>query len=276
MAAVEFAQAHQPAQDVREVAAEDAPVGVDFIDHNIPEVLKQLYPLGMVRQDAGMQHVRIGYHDMPRLADGFPRSCRCVPVVGVGLDVDPHLLDHVVQLADLVGGKRLGREQVQRPGIRILQDGGQNRQVVAHGFAGSRRRNDRHIFPAGDCLQAFRLVGVQLMDSAAGKRRLQPLIHRGRERHGPGFAGRDHLPPGYILHEHIVPPELVSQLRYVHPPASFYPCVFFHYKIMPRAMQGEQNFLFRFPRVLWYTDFRYETCCRHPGETHSVNGGKKT
>ena len=122
MAAVKIAQAQQAAQDVGQVAAEYAPVGMDLVDHDVFQVFKQLDPFGMVRQDTGMQHVRIRHHDVPGLAHRLAGRGRGIPVVRIGFDIDTHLLDHLVQFADLIGGKGLGREKVKRPGIFILQD----------------------------------------------------------------------------------------------------------------------------------------------------------
>ena len=49
--AVVLAQPQQPAEDVGDVAAEDAAVGVRLVDDDVAQLLEQLEPLGVMRQD---------------------------------------------------------------------------------------------------------------------------------------------------------------------------------------------------------------------------------
>ena len=101
--AVKRTQAQQTPQDIGQVRAKHAAVGMNFVNDDIAQVFEQLDPLGMVGQDAGMQHVRIGHHDMPCLADGAAGSTGGISIVGVGLDVHTHGFDQLIQLADLIG-----------------------------------------------------------------------------------------------------------------------------------------------------------------------------
>ena len=216
MASVKIAQAHQPAEHVRQVAAEHTPVGMDLVNDDIAQVLKQFDPLGMMRQDAGVQHVRVGNHDMAGLPHGLAGSGGRVPVIGIGFDIHAHALDHVIQFADLIRGQGLGREKIERAGVLVLQNGGQHRQVIAHGFAGSGGRDHGHVLSPGGGLQALCLVSIQAVDAAFGKHRNQPGIQAVRERGRLRRPGRNNLPPGDVLHEVVVPPELVRKLRHVH------------------------------------------------------------
>ena len=59
MRAVVRADPQQPAQDIGYVAAEEAAVGVQFVDHDDLQLFEQLEPLGVVGQDRGVEHVRI-------------------------------------------------------------------------------------------------------------------------------------------------------------------------------------------------------------------------
>ena len=68
--AVEFADAAQAAEHVGEVAAVDAAVVVQLVDDEVAEVLERLRPVRVVRQDAAVQHVRVGEHDVRALANG--------------------------------------------------------------------------------------------------------------------------------------------------------------------------------------------------------------
>ena len=220
MAAVKVAQAQQPAQNVCQVAAEYAAVGMNFIDHDVLQVFKQLDPFGVMRQNTAVQHIGIRDDNVPRLAHRLAGRSRRIPVVGIGFDIDADFLDHVVKLADLIGGKRFCRKNVERPGVLVLQDRGKHRKIVAHGFPGGGRRHDRNVFPPVRGLEAADLMNVQLVDPAAFQRRLQPPVHAGGKRRRPCPAGGNHFPPGHVLHEHAVLSELIRQLRYVHPVVS--------------------------------------------------------
>ena len=107
MRPVKRADAPQPADDVGQVRPKDAAVGVDFVDDDVAQVLKELDPLGVVRQDAGVEHVRVGEHDVPGQAHGVARVHRRIPVVGEGLDLHAHVRDERVDLRELVRGPGL-------------------------------------------------------------------------------------------------------------------------------------------------------------------------
>ena len=222
MAAVELAQAHQPSQDVGQVGAEHAAIGVNLVNDDVAQVLEQLDPLGVMGQDAGVEHVRVGHHDVPCLPHRPPGRAGGVPVVGVGLDIHTHLLDELVQLAHLVGGEGLGGEQVQRPGVLVAQDGGEHRQVVAHGLARSRGCDHHHVLPPEDRLHRGGLVAVQLMHAPLLQHGPQPFVQPRREGRVLRGPRRQHLPAHHILHEHGILPELLRQLINVHDRTS--PC----------------------------------------------------
>ena len=123
--AVVPADALQPPHDVRQVAAEHAAIGVQLVDDHEPQVLEQLRPARMVRQDPRVQHVGVAEHDVRLAADRAPRVRRRVAVVGEDADlrigrarVDE--LDERVQLGELVLRQRLRRKQVERARRRIL------------------------------------------------------------------------------------------------------------------------------------------------------------
>ena len=111
------------AQDVGQVAAEDTAIGMQFVDDDEPQVLEQLRPLRVVRQDPRVEHVGVAEHDVRARPDGAPRVLRRVAVVGEDADVGSGGLVHVrrqlVKLGQLVLREGLGREQVdgaRRPG----------------------------------------------------------------------------------------------------------------------------------------------------------------
>ena len=76
------------------MTAEHAAVGVQLVDDDIPQILEQLRPTWMVRQDAGMHHVGIAQHDMRLAADRTARIGRRVAVVSEHADVDIGVARH--------------------------------------------------------------------------------------------------------------------------------------------------------------------------------------
>ena len=63
--AVVAADAAQAPDHVGDVAAEEAAVGVQLVDDHELQVLEQLEPLGVVGEDRGVEHVRVGDDDLP-------------------------------------------------------------------------------------------------------------------------------------------------------------------------------------------------------------------
>ena len=216
MAAVKCAQAHETAQNVCQIAAEHAPVAVNFVHHDVFQVFKQLHPFGVLGQDAAVQHVRVSHHHMPSLSHGPAGGGGRVAVVGEGLDVRAQKLDQLVQLGHLIGGQGFGGEEVQRPGVGVFEDFRQHGQVIAQGFPGGRGRDHHVILPRLGRGEAFRLMGVQLM---------HPMLSQGGGQTGidalrPGgvlrLPGRHHAPRRHVFHKERVVFQLFQHLRQVH------------------------------------------------------------
>ena len=214
--AVEPAQAKKPADDVGQVGAEHAAIGVNLVDNDVAQVLKQLDPLGVVRQDARMQHIRIGDDDVTGLAD-LPSGRRGrVAVVGVGLHVHAHRLDELVELRDLIGGQRLRREEVQRARIRLMQNGVEHREVVAHGLAGGRRRDDTDV-PVLRCqIKRLALMAVEPVHAALLQHGRNAAVHLRREILIDRLTRRDRLPMRDVFHEGRRVLQPVQELFKVH------------------------------------------------------------
>ncbi len=180
------ADAAQPPQHVREVAAEDPAVGVQLVDDDEAEVLEQAGPLGVMRQDPRVQHVGIRQHHLRPRADGAPGVLRRVAIVGEDTEVEAgRLVEDLrqpVELGQLVLRQRLGRKQIQRPRGRIAQDGVQDGDVVAERLAGRRRRGDDHALPRQGVRNSGRLVRVEPGDAAARERLDQARVDAGRHR----------------------------------------------------------------------------------------------
>ena len=82
MRTVVGADPQQTAENVGDVAAEQAAVCVKLVDHDDPQLFEQLEPLGVVRQDRSVEHVGVGHHDLPRRPDRGSDGVRRVAVVG--------------------------------------------------------------------------------------------------------------------------------------------------------------------------------------------------
>ena len=216
MTAVEIAQAQQPPQHVRQIRPKHAAIGMNFINHDIPQVLKQLDPLRMVRQNPAVQHIRVRHDDMPRLPNRLSRRAGRIAVIGIRLDINAHRLNQLIQLADLISRQRFRREEIQCPCVIVLQNGRQHRQVITHRFAGGRRRDNHNIPPCQHFADCVRLMAIQLMHPAFFQHRKQPRIKRIRERLIHRRTRRKDIPTDNVLHKHRVTAEGFRQLVNIH------------------------------------------------------------
>ena len=170
----------------------------------------------MVRQYPLMQHIRIGNHHMPRLADRRARGGRRIPVVGIGLHRRIHFLDQRIQLRSLVAGQRLRGKQIQRAGGFILQYRIQHGDIVAQRLARSRGRDNHQVASGHGGFDRLRLMDVGTVDAALPQR-----VHDARRKRRGKFpiargARRRHAPAGHIFHEARVVFQLLDVLRYGH------------------------------------------------------------
>ena len=170
----------QAAEDVREVAAKDSAIRVQLIDDHVAEVLEQLRPPGVVRQDPRMEHVGIAQHHVRLAADRATCVRGRVAVVSEDPDLDvaavPDDLCQRVQFGELVLRERFGWEEIQRARRRVLQDRVQDRRVVAERFPRSRRRDGDDVAAGEHMGEGFALVRVELVDAALRERRFEPFV----------------------------------------------------------------------------------------------------
>ncbi len=171
--------------------AVDPAQAVQLVDHDVAQVLEELHPLGVVRQDALVQHVGVGDHDVRARADRLARVLRRVPVVGERADVRPDRLDHRVELGQLVLGQRLRGKEVERPRVGVLEDAVEDGKVVAEGLARGGRRDDDHVLAALDELERLALVAVEALVAPPDERVAQLRVQLPREVHHAGRLGRE-------------------------------------------------------------------------------------
>ena len=189
---------------------------MDFVDDDVLQVFKQLDPLGMMRQNTGMEHVRVGYDDMPRLPHLPAGGRRRVPVVCKGFNVNVHRFDQLVQLGNLIRRQRLCRKEIQRSRIAVFQNGVQHRQIVAHCFAGSRRRNHADIPALRHAVKRFTLMRIELIHAPCGQHRRQAAIQRFGKRRKARFFCRKGFPMRDIFHKGGRSFQAVNQLFKIH------------------------------------------------------------
>jgi len=184
LGAVGAGQPPQPPQHVGDVRAEDAAVGVGLVDHDPAEVGEEVAPALVVGQQADVQHVGVGQHEVVATADRRPLLARRVAVVD--RLAQPGRAQRR-QLARLVLRQRLGRVEVERPPLGIARDPVEHRQVEGEALARSGAAGDRQVGGRRH-LQRVALVRVEALDPGAAERLDQPGVEPPRHRHRPRRA----------------------------------------------------------------------------------------
>lgn len=191
--------AAQPAQYVRHVRAEHAPVGVALVDHHEREPAQERPPVAVSGQDAVVQHVGVGQYEPGVFADPLALGARGVAVVaGRAYAVEVEGGDG----AQLVGGECLGRGQVEHGRARVGEQGRQRRQLVRQRLARPGAGGDDHVLAAVRQGGRLGLVLPRGDHAAPDERRPQWLRHPVRPRYGVPGAGRhpfdvgDRIVPG--------------------------------------------------------------------------------
>ena len=180
------ADATKSADDVRDMRAEDAAVGVALVDHDEAQSAQERRPVRVPWQDAAVHHVRIGEHEARIGPYPFALLPRRVAVVDGGTDIGRR---NLAQRAQLVGGERLRRREVERGRPRIRSESGQHRQVVGERFAGRGPGRDDHVAASVGEVGGGRLVRPRTLDATRAQRRAEIRRNPRRPvgvRSGPG------------------------------------------------------------------------------------------
>ena len=133
---------------------------MQFINDDEFQIHKQFLPLGVMRQNARVQHVGIGDNNVPLPANGLARVVGGVAIVGEGFDVGLQVGDQAVRFMHLVLRQRFGGKKIQRAGFRFIENTLQYRQVVAQRFAAGRRRHEHDILTIADEAHGLRLMFI--------------------------------------------------------------------------------------------------------------------
>ena len=152
--AVVAADALEPPEHVGEVAAEHAAVGVQLVDHDVAEVLEEVHPLRVVRQDPRVEHVRVGEDEVGPRAHRAPRVLRRVAVVGEHAEVG-QALGELGELGELVLGERLGGEEIEHAPLRLLHQALEHGEVVAERLARRGGRDHHQVLALGHDLEGL-------------------------------------------------------------------------------------------------------------------------
>ena len=183
------AYASETPDDVRDVRTKHAPVHVRLVQHHVLQPPDGPVPGVVIGQDAEMEHVRVGHHDVGASPDG--RSVLAGRVAVEDRVSEPAPVRHELgQLLLLVLRQRLGRVDVQRAGRTVAQKRLEHGQVVAHALAAGRGSRDYDVTAIAQGADSGCLVCVE----AANTQRLKPLgdaaVEWGRELGCPCLARR--------------------------------------------------------------------------------------
>mgnify|MGYP000426344100 CR=1 FL=1 len=112
----------EAADQGRYVGAALAGVGVHLVEDDVLQVAEQLGPLGVVRQDALVQHVRIADHDVAAGAHRLACIPRGVAVEGEGPHPEVGGPVQFTEFRHLVLGQGLRRVEEEGGGLRLLEE----------------------------------------------------------------------------------------------------------------------------------------------------------
>ena len=123
-AAVKSADALEATQHIGHVAAKDAAIGVQLVDDHVAQPAKKLGPAGVIRQDAAVQHVRIGEDQAGIFAQGGAMGGGRVAIVGGNLRLvnwwigrwGSDLGSQRMELSKLILGQGFGGKKIQGAG----------------------------------------------------------------------------------------------------------------------------------------------------------------
>ncbi len=170
LGAVPGADPAQAPQHLGDVGAEDAPVGVALVDHDVAQGAQEGGPPGVGGEHAPVQHVGVGQDEVRVLADPLAFLDRRVAVVEGGADPVAQRGGQLPDGAPLVGGEGLGGGEVEGGGpapvggLGTVQEGGEDRGEVGEGLARGGAGGDHHGLAVEGVLGGLRLVGPRMLD----------------------------------------------------------------------------------------------------------------
>ncbi len=172
----------QPLQHVVEVAAEDAAVGVQLVEHDPAQLAQKGLPARPVAEDSEVQHVGIGdQHPREALLDLVAQRARRVAVVDLARGAPIRQAGgrrQGVELALLVLAQRLERIEKEGP-ARLAQDRPlQDREMEDQRLAGGGGSGHQNVLAAARGAQALGLMAPEPLHAGG----LEGGRDRGRQR----------------------------------------------------------------------------------------------
>ena len=190
VAAVEPREAEEAPQHVVRVGAEDPAVDVGLVHRDELQMLEERPPRLVRRQDAEVQHVRVGDDDRGRVvADPPPRRLRRVAVVDLRRlgRLEAERREGAADRGELVAGQCLERIDEDGAGGRVERAAGEEGEHVGERLARGGRRGEKDVVPRGDEVQRRGLMAVE-----ARRAELQRRLARARRPAG-GRLGVDRI-----------------------------------------------------------------------------------
>ena len=98
------AHATETSKDVGQVTAKHTTIRMELIDDDKSQVFEQLCPPRMMRQDTGVQHIRISQHEVSTVTHGASRILWGITIIGKRCNRNVLLkpCSHAQQLGELV------------------------------------------------------------------------------------------------------------------------------------------------------------------------------
>ena len=154
-----------------------------------------------------MEHVRIGEDQATLRTELAPEVGAGVAVVGAQAEAGTEFgqaVGHALGGLQLILRERLGGEQVEGRGLRVLEQGLEHRQVVAEGLAAGRAGHHHRVLAAAHGVERLGLVQEEPLDPLGGQRRAKTLGQGAIGIRETGLPGGDALDMG----ERALPPGL--------------------------------------------------------------------
>src|SRR5260370_33186233 len=123
IAAVKSCDAAEAAQNIAQVAAEDAAVGVQLLEDDVGHIFEEARPACVMRKDSGMQHVRVGQDDVAFFANRPAGVGGSIAVVSENAEADVQTMVEVVKFGELILREGFGGEEVEGSRVGIFEDG---------------------------------------------------------------------------------------------------------------------------------------------------------
>ena len=162
-------------------AALGARDGVDLVDDDEIEMLKDAAPAGVVGQDARVEHIGIGEDDVSGGADRLARGSRRVAIEGEKLHPGLRGAGQLFEFDVLILRERLRRIEIDRTTIGVLEQALQHGQIEAQRLARRCGSDDDDIAASAHSIKGGGLVRIEALDTALAQGTDQPRIERRRK-----------------------------------------------------------------------------------------------